>query len=120
MTDYTLSTESRKNIVRDLSCWKQELERNNSDWADDEWRAWIETLADLSDSELCHWWFTHVGEWLASHDRIYVPSTVDFDDYLEYQFGHILDGVETDYGWITSCVLPDDINYEESVPNNSA
>lgn len=103
--ELTLSHQERERIIRDISHWKTELEYA-SGLSDEELREFVEDLRREDDPGLIGRWKETVGEWLAHRGDLRIPRTVSFDTWVEYQFGLLLQGQETDYGYVVSVSIP--------------
>ncbi len=97
--DWNFSPTERRRIVSDIIHWKAELEYDTTWDAFDEY---VTELRALPDGQLKARWETTVGEWVASRDDLPRPLGIDFDQYLAVQFGKLIAGHSTDYGFITS------------------
>ena len=97
-----LDEDQRENVINDILRWKLELEMDNNDFEHSDFLAYSQELERRSDSELCTRWMDNVGEWVASRHDCAPPATVDFETYIEYQLGLVIDGrlEDTDYGYI--------------------
>lgn len=102
-----LSAVERERIVRDIACWKHELERNTpSDFTHEDLVEFCEELLGLSDTELYQRWDNTVGGWVLSRGAIERPQTVDDETFLEYQLGLLLNGEQTKYGFLNTVSIP--------------
>lgn len=101
-----LTQKHRTRVIQDIGHWKCELERH-SDFGRDQLDQFIEVLEEKDDDELIHCWETTVGEWIASRDTLPRPEFVEFDTYLQVQFGKLVAGYETDYGFVVTFALPE-------------
>ena len=93
-----LSEGQRTRVITDLLNWYDEVEPTGK--IDVQER--IEWLDTHSDTELLKLWYKNVGEWVMTvpQRHAHIPSTVDNDIYCDYQIGLLIDGQETDYGFI--------------------
>jgi len=113
----SLSLMGRTRIVRDLLYWKTELERTNGSLTNNTQTDFVAMCLKHSDSKLIDFWYQTVGEWVLSRDSTSLPDTVTADTYLDYQVGLLLDGQETDYGFIVSPSLTVVLQRLESDPD---
>lgn len=98
-----LSSTDRERILTDIAHWKKELKlHGDGEFSADELAEYISTLQPLEDVALAKRWYETVGEWALSRSDTYHPPTVDEDTWLDYQFGLLLDGRETEYGFIVT------------------
>ena len=91
------SENGRRRVIEDLVRWKIEYER--FEIGDGEIAAWRDHLEAKDDDELAATYRGTVGEWLCSR------SDLDFGglnggEFVDEQYERLLDGRETDYGYI--------------------
>jgi len=96
-----LSKAERRRVLADIAHWKLELELDESDAPYDDVEAYVRDLTDHSDEDLLKRWYETVGEWALSRGADN-PRTVDQDTWLDYQLGLLLQGRETDYGFVVA------------------
>lgn len=97
--------EERNRIIKDIARWKCELEIDQ-EFDHDDLTAFISSLRDHSDIELKSHWQDTVGEWVASRTDLDIPPAQDFTSWLTNQFHRLVNGQQTDYGFIIDVTLP--------------
>lgn len=97
-----LDRDQRRNIINDILRWKLELEMDNNDFSGEQFDEYKHELETTSATELCEWWMGNVGEWVASRQDCVPPVTIDFETYIDYQLGLVIDGRldDLDYGYL--------------------
>jgi hypothetical protein len=125
-TPSTFSREERNRIIADIMHWKCELMMDR-EFPPEDFQCFVEKLRELDDAGLKKFWEEHVGEWLASRSDLDMDvSTVDnrivdwheclsagvtgeeptnktdFDEWLDNQFQKLVNGQDTDYGYVVS------------------
>lgn len=118
------TAEERYQIINDVLRWKLEYEKDRA-FPPEELQKFVDLLRSKTDSELKAFWETTVGEWLASRGDLEFRykaekprivewyeclspkesptepgEKIDFDHWLELQFQKLINGLETDYGFI--------------------
>ncbi|ERJ07400.1 hypothetical protein HLRTI_000442 [Halorhabdus tiamatea SARL4B] len=98
-----LSDEQRARVIRDLLCHQAEsAEAGKEVFEKEEIQEWALWLKDEPPDELRSIWEGSVGEWLASRGDVGPaddPET-DFDEWVDEQYQRLLNGIETDYGFV--------------------
>lgn len=108
--DVEFSATERTRIVRDVMHWKTELERGSgSEFDNEKFGEYLAMLQDFDDAKLMKHWYQTVGEWLTSYDYLSPPRGIEYEAYIDVQFGHLLAGNSTDYGFVVSVSLPPEI-----------
>ena len=92
------SENGRQRVIDDLVRWKIECERFGID--DEEIAAWREQLKEKDDAELAATYRGTVGEWLCSRSDLDFGG-LDAGEFVDEQYERLLDGRETDYGYVT-------------------
>lgn len=108
----TLNHVERRRVIRDIASWFDESE--DKDCLTD----YTQSLTKLSDQALMDEWFATVGEWAPTKENVSIPKTVDLDGWLDYQFGLLIEGKETEYGFLN--VISVDHITDSSTANSSA
>jgi hypothetical protein len=91
-----LTQDQREELIADLANWKNEAE----EWTDWDIQSYIKELTLADDRELVAYWRDHVGEWVLSRGDLDRPLYVSPMEYLNYQFGLSVSGLDTDYGFV--------------------
>ena len=99
------NSKERTRIIRDIAHWKQEYELDNR-FEQSEFEQFVELLHSKDDAALRDLWYRTVGEWLLHRESLPWPARVENEAYLDIQFGKLLAGLETDYGFVVSISLP--------------
>ena len=99
MTEYpnlNLSRVERRRIIRDHASWYAE----GPDRTTRGIREHVQSLSNLKDDDLSRAWYDDVGEWVWSRRDVLLPRTLNEDTFLDSQLGRLLNGQETDYGFL--------------------
>ena len=112
-----LELEERNLLIRDMAHWFAELHMNRR--GDPDYESFVQELQALSDTELLRRWNRSVGEWVLGRDDIYIPRTLNDQTWLRGQVGRLLDGKDTEYGYVVSISIDRYLNSPESEDTNT-
>ncbi|SEO99362.1 hypothetical protein SAMN05216388_102619 [Halorientalis persicus] len=102
-----LSFDNRYNVIEDIVHWEAEQKMGAAEEWDPE--PLITDLAERDSTELLHYWAETVGEWVLSREDFTAPCTFSRVEWLAAQLGKVIDGRETDYGFVVSVDVDRDL-----------
>jgi len=111
-----LSLDHRYNVIRDIIHWRTEEHRDRS--REINYTSKVASLAELESTELLQYWAETVGKWVLSRSDFVAPCTLNREEWLIAQLGKLIDGQETDYGFVVS-VTVDRETVKDHTPGNS-
>lgn len=106
-THLDLSSTERQRISSDIVHLSAEQTRcGDETWTGSDCRDLVGTLTELDTIALVDRWLQTVGQWIIERDDCHPPTGCDYEDYLAVQLGKLIDGRDTDYGFVVSISVP--------------
>lgn len=108
-----MSKTKRNRIIKDIinHAIEEEEVGGGGSFSDDDLTELKNTLESQSESELESWWYSNVGEWIASMQRwnkeqyhtnrgTPIWEYNGFDNVVDWQYNRLINEGVTDYGYI--------------------
>lgn len=94
-----LNGQHRLRIIRDIASLKHERHREDNEF---NLQNCVNDLRDHHTDALPEIWLETVGQWALQHDDTEIPPNVSEEEWLRYQFGQLLMGNDTEYGFVVT------------------